>query len=154
MDLSRAEADCLLNMPKVFAGDNHIIEFSNGSRFEKRYELHSQNTKDQFILDLERGNKRARLKFQTRAKKTVVIARIDINGKPHRNPPHAPHRPGERFDEPHIHLHFEGFGDNVAFLPRDLDGFTIPDDNKGSSWLIEFLRFCKVVQIPAIQETI
>jgi hypothetical protein len=155
MDITQSEAKRLLNLPKIFAVADQVIEFSNQMHFTGMFELNAQTTKDQFILDIERGNKRrARLKFQTRAKKIIVLARIDINGKPHRNPPDAPHRPGERFSETHIHLYHEDFGDKIAFLPSDLESFSVPKDKTDSSWLIAFLKFCNVAQIPTIQETI
>lgn len=92
-----------------------------------------------------------RLKFQTRARRTIVLARIDINGKAHRNLEHYPHRPGERFTGAHIHLYHEGFGDRVAYLPEDLPAFHLPSNPHELDWLTTFLDYCNIINRPAIQ---
>lgn len=155
MKLSQTEADHLLSMPKHFEDKVKELEFPHVRAFQDRYTLLGDNDHEQFILDLERGNlKRARLKFQTRARKIFTIARIDIDGKPHRNPPGSPYRPNERFTGTHIHVYREDFGDRVAYLPEELDGFVPPDRSDTVSWLAAFLRYCNVEPILPIQEGI
>ena len=155
MSLTQIEADLLFKMPKAFADEVAVVDFPHVQAFAAEYTLHGIGYREQFILDLERGNlKRARLKFQTRAHKIVVLARLDIDGRPHRNPPNAPHRANERFTGTHLHLYREAFGDRVAYLPEDLPGFAIPTDGNDVSWLVAFLGFCNVVKKPAIQEGI
>lgn len=155
MSLPQIEADLLLKMPKTFGPDLEVIDFPRVQSFQAEHALQGLGNREQFILDLERGNlKRARLKFQTRARKIVILARIDIEGRPHRNPPDAPHRPNERFTGVHIHLYREHFADRVAFLPVDLPSFAAPSDGNEVSWLVAFLRFCNVQSIPPIQEGI
>ena len=155
MNLTQAEADHLLSMPKTFEDRITTIDFPRVQAFQETYTLIGENVHEQFLLDLERGNiKRARLKFQTRARKIFTIARIDIDGRPHRNPPDSPHRPNERFTGTHIHLYRVQFGDRIAFLPEDLEEFSTPTDDDAVSWLAAFLRYCNVDPIVPIQEGI
>lgn len=155
MSLDQSEADRLLAMPKVFAAEVAVVDFPNVQAFEVEYPLSGVGNREQFSLDLERGNrKRARLKFQTRSRKIYIIARVDIEGRPHRNPVDAIHRPNERLTGTHIHLYREGFADRVAYLPEDLPKLVAPADNNDVSWLVAFLRFCNVVELPQIQEGI
>src|SRR5512140_132098 len=103
--LSQVEADHLLALEKSFVSQD-VIEFSMGQPFQQVHDLQSLDHREKFLLDVERGaRKRARLKFQTRARKTIVLGRIDIEGKAHRNLENYPHRPGERFEGTHIHLY-------------------------------------------------
>ena len=155
MSLTQADADLLLALPKEFSGKIATIEFLRVQAFTAEYELQGVGSPERFLLDLERGNrKRARLKFQTRARKIHILARIDIDGRPHRNPVDAPHRPDERLDCTHVHLYREGFADRVAFLPSDLPEFAAPAGSDDIAWLLAFLRFCRVATIPQIQEGI
>lgn len=152
--LSQSEADDLLKLEKVFLS-RETIEFSAGHPFQGVHDLQSRNQRERFLLDVERGDRnRARLKFQTRARRTIVLARIDINGKAHRNLEHYPHRPGERFVGTHIHLYREGFDDRVAFLPEDLTNFVIPPKLNDLAWLTAFMTFCRIIEPPPIQMVI
>lgn len=154
MALPQAEADHLLRMPKVFEATVLEIVFSETQRFSANYELTSAtNRQEKFMLDLRRGGRieQARLRYQTRAQKVYVLARLDLNGRPHRNPPDAPHRPGHRFTGTHLHLYLEGFGDKVAFLPDEVLEFQKPPSGDGVSWLLAFLSYCHVESVPPIQ---
>lgn len=129
-----------------------MIEFHLSSPFYQTHDLHSRDHREQFLLDVERGGRtRARLKFQTRARRTIVLARIDIAGKAHRNLDNYPHRPGQRFTGVHIHLYREGFGDRVAYLPEDLQAFALPGRPHDLDWLAAFLDFCNIIDRPDIQ---
>ncbi len=155
MSLIQLEADLLLQMPKVFEQRINQIDFPRVQALSAEYTLEGVGTRERFLLDLERGDrKRARLKFQTRARKIYILARIDIEGRPHRNPVDAPYRPNERFTGTHMHLYREGFADRVAFLPAEIPNFDGPSDGSDVSWLVAFLRFCNVQSIPQIQEGI
>jgi hypothetical protein len=155
MSLTQADADALLILPKAFEASVMQIDFPRMQAFAIVYPLEGLGRREAFLLDLERGNrKRARLKFQTRARKVYILARIDIDGKPHTNPPGAPHRPGERFTGPHIHLYRAGFEDRVAFHPAEVPGFALPAVQDDVGWLVAFLRLCNVATVPPIQEVI
>lgn len=155
MSLTQADADALLVLPKTFESSVVQIDFPRFQTFTSVYALEGAGGREAFLFDVERGvRKRARLKFQTRARKVYILARIDIDGKPHTNPPDAPHRPGERFVGPHVHLYRAGFEDRIAFHPAEVPGFTVPAAPDGVAWLVAFLRLCNVSAIPSIQEII
>jgi hypothetical protein len=42
----------------------------------------------------------------------------------------------------------------VAYLPADLSKIPVPVDGNEVSWLVAFLRFCNVQNVPQIQEEI
>lgn len=154
MALSQADADNLLRMPKSFEPSVAEIVFSETIRFDQNFELTSTtNRQEKFMLDLRRGGRieQARLRYQTRAQRVYVLARLDLNGRPHRNPPEAPHRPGHRFIGTHLHVYVEGFGDKVAFLPEEVLDFPQPAAGDGISWLQAFLAYCHVEPVPPIQ---
>ncbi len=151
MPLTQDEADQLFGMEKAFVSAE-TIEFNMAAAFQQTHDLHSRDRRELFLLDIERGvRNRARLKYQTRARRTIVLARIDISGKAHRNLSNYPHRPGERFTGVHIHLYREGFGDRVAYLPEDLPAFKVPGQLHDLNWLTAFLDFCNIIDRPLIQ---
>jgi hypothetical protein len=103
--------------------------------------LNSDDDREEFIMSIERSKiKLTKNIFQTRTRKTIVLARLDIDGPPHRNPD------GEEIQCPHLHLYREGFEDKWAEpLP---DFFKNPDD----AWktLNDFMDFCAVITKPII----
>jgi hypothetical protein len=151
MDISQSEADALLALPKRFCKLDPV-SFGMTDAFDVEHQLESEDKREMFLLDLERGDRRRiRLKFQTRARKIVVLARLDINGRAHRNPPGSPYRPDERFDETHLHIFDALYGDRIAYLPADVDGFNVPSASNDIDWLLAFLEFCNVKPLPRIQ---
>ena len=152
--LSQSEADALLFMPKEFR-ETSLIRFSVQTPMDDEHVLLSQDRREEFILTIERGNrKRARLKYQTRGRKIVVLARLDLDGPHHRNPTNSPYRPNERLPCPHLHLYQHGFDDRVAFIPRDVPGFALRDPANGLGCLEDFLIYCRVLNTPPIQTEI
>lgn len=156
MALAQIEADRLLRLPKSFTTDVNEINFSTTFAFDLEFELTGgPKGRERFLLDLERGRlKRLRLKYQTRAQNIHVLARLDLNGRPHRNPPHAPYRPGERLTGHHLHVYREGFADRVAYLPDELPGFAVPALDEDVGWFKAFLAYCNVSPVPQIQVTL
>jgi len=151
MSITQQEADHLLSVAKSFVSTS-VIEFHMNSPYQQVHDLVSREPREEFLLDVERGGRtRARLKFQTRARRSIVLARIDINGKAHRNLDHYPHRPGERFTGVHIHLYREGFDDRVAYLPEDLPAFRVAANPHDLDWLTAFLDYCNIINRPNIQ---
>ena len=154
MPLTQAEADGLLEMPKVFV-DPAPLEFSLNQSMDYDRVLHSTDRREEFLLTIERGRrKRIRLKYQTRARRVIILARLDLNGAPHRNPPEAPYRPGEWLGETHLHLYREGFDDRIAYTLADVPGW--PDRNvvEGIPALEHFMRYCRIMQWPPIQTSL
>jgi hypothetical protein len=138
--LTQAEADGLLAMRKTFI-QLRVISLAPGS--DETHDLVGGDGKEQFLLDLARGSIRlSKLKFQTRAKKIVVLARLDVDGAPHTNPDGTP------LGRTHIHLYREGYEDRWAFPVRS-DAFSdLADPGKV---LDDFLRYCNVDGRPSLQ---
>ena len=151
MPLSQNEADRLLQMSKEFA-DSDPLEFSLAQPMNYQRELISVDRREKFILDVERGNrKRTRLKYQTRGREVIILARLELNGPDHINPPNAPYRPGERLPCPHIHLYVEGFEDRVAYDLSDVVNLNIRNASDGMNTFEDFLTFCGIQNWPNIQ---
>ena len=151
MPLSQAEADYLLSLAKEFTESDPLI-FPNTQPLNYNRPLRSVDRREEFVLTVERGNRnRARLKYQTRGRSVIVLARIEFNGRAHRNPPDSPYRPDERMDCPHIHIYREGFDDRIAYDVADIPQLVLRDPGNGLYCLEDFLRFCNVQNWPQIQ---
>jgi hypothetical protein len=154
MPLTQAEADALLRLAKEFV-DPSPLEFTQTQPMRYERGLLSMDRREQFILDLERGLRNyVRLKYQTRARKVIVLARLDINGSAHLNPPDSPYKPGERFDCSHLHRYMQGFEDRIAFHLPDVPDLIIRDMSNGISCLEGFMRYCTIQNWPTIQTMI
>ncbi len=143
--LQQAEAEALLAMHKRFV-DFEAITISPG--LDKTYELigTGENEKEKFQLDLWRGTIRiSKVKYQTRGRKTFVLARLELNGSPHTNPD------GTRLDGNHLHIYSEGYEDKWA-VPIDASLFR--DISSMVTALEDFCRFCNVDALPVIRETL
>ncbi len=107
------------------------------------------------MFDFERGRRsRARLKYQTRARRVIILARLDLDGPAHRNPPNSPYRPGQRLMCPHFHLYREGFEDRIAYEVAEVEALGLRDTTDGVLCLEDFLRYCAVHGAPNIQFTL
>lgn len=140
--LTQAEADGLLAMEKHRVADDRYFFPAPGSVLV--VPLQSADGREAFLLDLHRGRiNLGKVKYQTRARHVVILARLDLGGPPHQNPD------GVEIPSPHLHLYRQGFGDKWAFpLPG---GFRNPRD----PWLSweDFLAFCQVTRPPLMQRT-
>lgn len=151
MPFTQVEADSLLKMSKEFV-DAEPLEFSQTQPMKYDRLLQSLDRREQFFLTVERGRrKRIRLKYQTRARKVIVLARLELNGPAHWNPPESPYRPNERLDGTHVHLYRENFENRIAYAIADVSGLVVRDLNNGVMCLEDFLRFCGVNKWPSIQ---
>jgi hypothetical protein len=141
IDLTQADADALIAMEKHRVNDQRYIFPSFGGSLI--IPLQSFNKREQFLLDISRGKiDLLRVKFQDRARQMVVLMRLDLGGRPHRNPDET------EIPCPHLHLYRQGYGDKWAF-PVPPDGFT----NLGDPWqtLEEFMTFSNITQPPFIE---
>lgn len=140
LDLTQAEADALIAMPKVRVNDDTWDYPGCGGSLI--VPLASQDKREQFLLDISRGRiDLQKGKYQNRARQIVVLVRLDFGGSPHRNPD------DQEVPCPHLHLYREGFGHKWAFA--------VPDDrflNINDLWetFQDFMRFCNIVDAPAI----
>ncbi len=68
--------------------------------------LVSTNRHDPFLLDLLRsGIDLTKNTYQNRGCQVVVLVRLDLGSRPHRNPD------GTKVGSPHLHLYREGYSD-------------------------------------------
>lgn len=139
-DLVQEEADALIAMEKIKVNDErHSYPGTGGSL---TIPLTSQDKREEFLLDVYRGRiDLLKGTYQNRARNVVVLVRVDFGGAPHRNPD------GTEVPCPHLHLYREGYGDKWA-TPLPQAAFP----NAGDLWqtLYDFMRFCNVVDQPAI----
>ena len=83
--LTQAEADVLLATQKEAEPGNRPLFPNPGTKVE--VVLRSLDKRETFLLDVSRGHiKLTKMTYQHRAKQTVILARVDIDGPPHRNP--------------------------------------------------------------------
>lgn len=133
-DLSQTEADTLLAMEKYREDPTKLHEYPSGGG-QVTISLVSTDQRERFILDVRRRRIQLnRNHFHVRARQVCMLARLDLDDLPHRNPDDVL-VPG-----PHIHLYKEGFGDKWAYpLP---ECFTDPKDCMLT--LKQFLEFCAI----------
>ncbi|MDP0294167.1 hypothetical protein Q7288_05730 [Glaesserella parasuis] len=135
--LTQQEADALLTLGKYdFSNGEYKFPYMGGSL---RLSLHSMDIN----LDVTRGYiALEKITFQTRARKAIVLVRLDIEGPPHRNPD------GEEITCPHIHLYWEGYGDKWAYpLPDELKSVL----DSPYDLLDRFMDYCHIIGKPLIQ---
>ncbi len=138
--LSQSEADALMGMEKH-------AEVGATYRFPAKGErlsipLLSADEKENFNVDVNRRSIALyKCTFNGRARGNVILARLDLNGSPHRNPN------GEEIDCPHLHLYREGYGDKWAYsLP---DG-VFSDLANLKAVCQDFLTYFNVISPPQI----
>jgi hypothetical protein len=138
--LTQAEADALLAMTKHFVNPAPI---SIPPGVDDTHELVGADPQERFLLDVWRGTLRfSKLRYQTRARKIVVLVRLDIDGAPHTNPD------GARLAGTHIHLYREGYDDKWAY-PVDAVRFTNLADTRKS--FEDFCAYCNIQGVPPFQ---
>lgn len=141
--LTQKEADRLLKIEKYRIDDTPYSFPIKGQSL--RIPLQSKSGDEEFSLDLYRGTiEMGKNMFQTRVRKTMILARLDIGGPPHRNPD------GKEILCPHLHLYREGYDDKWAYaLPP---GFHDPADLMRT--LEKFMEYCQIIKKPIIQRII
>lgn len=139
--LTQNEADYLIALNKIRKNEDEWEFPDLGGAIS--IPLSSIDGKESFLLDCSKGRiDLSKIKYQNRARQTVILVRLDLAGSPHRNPDDA------EVPCPHFHLYREGFGDKWAFpIP---DSFTDLSD----SWqtLQEFMNFCNIIQPPILRK--
>ena len=140
-NLTQTEADSLRSMEKHRVDKTRYDYPSPTGRI--MVPLVSADRHEKFSLDL----RRARVDFikgtyQNRGRQTVILARLDFGGAPHRNPD------GEEMGPLHLHLYREGYGDKWARPVPDENFSNLDDPLK---MLEDFMRFCNITEPPIIQ---
>jgi hypothetical protein len=139
--LAQAEADRLMALEKEPA-DRETRAFP-GPGEKLVVPLVSVCRREEFVLSVGRGRiDIAKAAMQTRTHQTVILARIETNGRPHTNPD------GGFVPCPHIHVYREGYGDKWAYPVPETD---FP--HLGDMWrtYVDFLAYCNVTRAPNIE---
>jgi hypothetical protein len=138
--LSQQEADSLISMEKFSNTDIQYAYPEFGCKLS--ISLESSDRRESFSFNITRSNiTLEKNTFQTRARKTIILVRVDVGGPMHRNPD------GIEIQCPHIHIYKEGWMDKWAEpLP---DNFRNPTDR--FMVLDDFLDYCNVVVKPIIK---
>lgn len=142
INISQADADKLIAMQKFRVENSEIYPFpTRGSKLS--IPLKSSDGSEQFHLDIERNKiNLLKGKYQNRARRTIVLIRLDFGGSPHRNPN------DEEVPSPHLHIYKENFGDKWA-IPVPTERFSNIDNLLQT--LEEFMRYCNIIEPPIIQ---
>lgn len=103
----------------------------------------SADGEELFFLDIYFGDDDfPRFSIQLRARQSVILARLELDGPVHENPD------GFLIPTPHLHLYREGEGVSWAYeIPADK--FTNLSD-RSILWK-DFMRFCNITIPPRIQ---
>lgn len=136
VDLTQKEAESLLNLLKIPTEIQGGLDFDHTKKLIK---LKSVDEREEFLLNITPSRYEIeKITYQTRARKSIILARLDINGPPHRNPDDTD------VPCPHIHIYKEGFADKWAYpLPESFSECDTLWD-----FLDEFCRFCNISQNP------
>jgi len=141
VDLPQAVADDLLALEKRSSSDTEHA-FPLAGEF-LCLPLESLDQREQFSLDVRRARfVITKATIQGRGRQVVVLARLDIDGPPHRNPD------GEEVPCPHLHIYREGYGDKWAY-PADASNFPPGAD----AWDLyqRFLEYFNVTEPPRVE---
>ena len=137
-EVTQAEADALLAMEKHRMSEQASRWPDLGRKLT--VDLLSVDKRERFQLDMTSSQiKLSKFTFQNRARTTVILARLDIDGAPHRNPDDV------EISATHLHLFREGYGDKWAY-PVPPEVFT----DLSSHWacLQDFMRYCNITKPP------
>lgn len=140
--LSQAEADHLFTLKKIRVDDKAYSYPVLGGAIS--IPIVSLDKKEDFILDIHKSRiVLVKGKYQTRARQTIPLIRLDFGGAPHTNPD------GTNIECPHLHIYREGYGDKWA-IPAPLDVFT--DLANLYKTLEHFMQYCNISEPPFINE--
>lgn len=140
IDITQDEADALIAIEKRRVDDRTWL-FAPGERLA--IPLSSVDKRESFVLDINRYQiKITKATYQNRARQTVVLMRLDIDGPPHTNPD------GEQIPCPHLHIYREGYGDKWA-IPAPAHRY--PDPDNLYMTLQAFMQHCNITVTPSFQ---
>ena len=141
IDLSQAEADELIAMEKHRVDDKEWDFPAPGERLA--IPLTSADKRENFMLDITRSQvKLTRATYQNRARQAIILMRLDLDGRPHRNPDDV------EIPCPHLHVYREGYGDKWA-VAAPVDRYP----NTANLWQTcdAFMKHCNIVVAPEIR---
>jgi hypothetical protein len=141
-ELTQFEADRLFAMKKKRAKSDAVKWPDLGKKVV--VDILSTDDREEFLLDVERSYvKLTKLTLQNRARVTVCLARLDLDGAHHRNPDDV------EISCPHLHVYREGFGSKWAITPPP-EHFKDLSDRKQT--VADFMRFCSIEDPPRFIE--
>jgi len=141
IEMTQSEADALLAMKKDLVDDKKIISFDAKQVIEFR--MHGNEGREEFILNYTRYTINiSRRNHHLRGRTVIGLARLDIDGPPHRNPD------GEEIGPRHLHFYKEGYALKWA---RELPENQFPNLNNPDRTLEDFMKYFNVVNLPPIQ---
>ena len=136
--LTQSEADRLIQMTKIRA--NSQKSSYPAERNSLCVELTSLDKKEQFLLDINRSKiSLSKGSYQNRAKKSIILVRLDFGGQPHRNPDN------KLIASPHLHIYREGFDDKWA---QEISSDVFTDINDLWQALEDFMKYCHIIGNP------
>ena len=140
--LTQAKVDELLGLVKVLV-ERGPVDFPPAGT-SKQIEAKSEDGREAFLIDVNRRGKIkiSKCTFQERYQVIDILIRLDIDGPTHENPD------GVEVPCPHLHIYKEGFAEKWAY-PLQPSDFT--DTGDLAKTLKEFLRYCRVRDIPDVQ---
>ena len=152
--LSQQEAERLMRMVKM-AGDDETYQFpalDDGIVIP----ILSFDGQEEFLLDVHRSRlKLTKCTYQERYRKSIILVRLDLDGRPHTNPISDPPPlqylipyNGQRMECPHLHIYVEGYDDKWA-MPTSESDFNNTNDLEET--LQDFMRYCNINIPPRIQ---
>ncbi len=138
--LTQDDAEKLMGVLKKII-DPQLFRFPDTGGAE--LDIVSKDERESFPTNINRGQKNpSKTSYNLRYKspENPVIYRLDINGSKHRNPD------GQEIPCPHLHIYRENHEDTWAIpAPGDIARSTKPAEA-----LIDFLRFCNIMNTSAI----
>jgi hypothetical protein len=143
-DLTQEEADALLALAKKNADDIEREIPSTGGKITAP--LVSIDGRESFLFDVNQSSLvLAKVTYQTRARVTTILARLDLAGAPHRNPDDT------EIGVPHLHIYREGYGTKWAI---DVPADRFRDIANKQMALEDFLAYCNVVEAPILKRNL
>lgn len=142
--LPQDEADALIAMEKRRTSSDPYNYPTGGESLH--VPLESVDEKEAFTLILNRRTvSLSKITYITRARKTIVLIRLDLDGRPHRNPDDV------EVPCPHIHVYQEGYDDKWAY-PVDPSQFS--DITNPVAALVDFMTLCHITEQPVIRSVL
>jgi hypothetical protein len=130
--LSNDEAKKLLYLEKIQNNDESYLYPNEVKGGKLQIPLISIDKTETFIFNLNKKRLNFGLTYQTRARGTIILARLDLGGF-HTNPDR------QRIGSPHLHIYTERFGDGYAIIPEWIkEGMSEPEILNG------FMKFCHI----------
>lgn len=140
--LTQDEANALIRMEKHREKERKYNFPISGEKLI--IPLISKDKRENFLLDIRRGEiNLKKVSYQNRARKVVILVRLDISGSPHRNPDN------QEIECPHIHIYRENYGDKWAY-PISKDSF--PNIGDIYKTLDDFMEYCNIAKTPTIDK--